>query len=236
MPLAQGTTVDGVLVPLRVDASGIVQISIPGGIPTVPTGAIMPYGASVAPTGYLLCDSASYLRSDYAALFAVIGTAFGAADGTHFNVPDLRGRTIVGTGTGTGGGISSNGQPTGGVALIARALADYAGEETHQLLEGEVPSHNHSVTANTHTHFVNDPGHDHLQQRNTSTAGSETGIVTAPDTSSSNPGGMGPLTEIASTGVYLNPTVVGINETTIGSDNVHNNLQPLVALAYIIKI
>lgn len=57
----------------------------------MPSGAIIPYGAPAAPIGWLLCDGTSYLRSTFPQLFAVIGTAFGSADGTHFNVPDARG-------------------------------------------------------------------------------------------------------------------------------------------------
>jgi microcystin-dependent protein len=65
------------------------------------TGAMMMYGGAVAPYGWLNCDGASYLRTQYPALFAVIGTAFGAADGTHFNVPDFKDAFPKGTGTST---------------------------------------------------------------------------------------------------------------------------------------
>lgn len=64
----------------------------------VPPGVMLPYGGAAAPTGWLLCDGSSYLRATYAGLFAAIGTAYGAADGTHFNVPDLRGRAPYGLG------------------------------------------------------------------------------------------------------------------------------------------
>jgi len=63
-----------------------------------PPAAIIAYGGEYAPSGWLLCDGASYLRSDYPDLFGIIGTAYGAADGSHFNVPDLRGRVVVGIG------------------------------------------------------------------------------------------------------------------------------------------
>ena len=79
----------------------------------VPSGAMVMWGAAAAPSGWLLCDGTSYLRADYADLFAVIGTTYGSADGTHFNVPDLRqrfplGKAASGTGSalgGTGGAI-----------------------------------------------------------------------------------------------------------------------------------
>lgn len=67
----------------------------------MPAGAVIPYAGASAPTGFLMCDGSSLLRASYAALFAAIGTAFGAADGTHFNVPDMRGRTAVGVGSNT---------------------------------------------------------------------------------------------------------------------------------------
>lgn len=65
------------------------------------TGTVVFFAGAVAPTGWLLCDGGSYLRATYAALFALIGTTYGSADGTHFNVPDLRGRVAVGLGTNT---------------------------------------------------------------------------------------------------------------------------------------
>ena len=50
---------------------------------------VIPWGGSTTPTGYLLCDGAAYMRSDYPQLFAVIGTSFGTGNGsTTFNVPN----------------------------------------------------------------------------------------------------------------------------------------------------
>ena len=57
---------------------------------STPVGAIMPYGGSTAPTGWLLCDGSAVSRTTYAALYAVIGTTYGSGDGnTTFNLPDL---------------------------------------------------------------------------------------------------------------------------------------------------
>lgn len=63
--------------------------------PVVPSGAIMTYAGSAAPTGWLLCDGTAVSRTTFSALFASIGTTFGAGDGsTTFNLPDLRGRFV----------------------------------------------------------------------------------------------------------------------------------------------
>ena len=64
----------------------------------VPTGTVIQWAGVAAgiPSGYILCNGASLLRASYAALFGVIGTSFGAADGTHFNVPDLSASFVKG--------------------------------------------------------------------------------------------------------------------------------------------
>ena len=65
----------------------------------VPTGGILPYGGSSAPSNFLLCNGAAVSRSTYATLLGVIGTTFGTGDGsTTFNVPDLRARAPIGVG------------------------------------------------------------------------------------------------------------------------------------------
>ena len=74
--------------------------STAGGAEIVPSGTIVGYGAASAPTGWLLCNDAAVSRSTYARLFAVIGTGYGAGDGSStFNVPDLRDKVPLGKGT-----------------------------------------------------------------------------------------------------------------------------------------
>lgn len=111
-----------------------------------PAGVVQMYGGASAPTGWLFCDGSSQLRASFAALFTAIGTTYGSADGTHFNVPDMRGRTPIGVGTGTGGGTAGTGLPTGGSALTAVVAAGWKGEETHTLVISEMPAHTHSGT------------------------------------------------------------------------------------------
>jgi microcystin-dependent protein len=66
----------------------------------IPTGMGADWYATAAPAGFLLCDGSAVNRTTYAALFAVIGTAWGGGDGINtFNLPDCRGRVIVGVGT-----------------------------------------------------------------------------------------------------------------------------------------
>lgn len=74
----------------------------PAASATIPAGAIMPYGGSTAPGGWLLCDGSAVSRTTYATLFGIMGTAYGVGDGaTTFNLPDLQGRAPVGKGTHT---------------------------------------------------------------------------------------------------------------------------------------
>lgn len=69
----------------------------------MPVGAILAYGgSSTAPRGWLLCNGTSYNRQGYPELYNVIGTAYGTASSTTFNVPDLRGRFIRGVDGGSG--------------------------------------------------------------------------------------------------------------------------------------
>ncbi len=66
---------------------------------SMPTGTIVMYGSSNVPTGYLSCNGAAISRTTYADLFAVIGTRFGAGDGsTTFNLPSFEDRYPIGSG------------------------------------------------------------------------------------------------------------------------------------------
>lgn len=69
----------------------------------VPAGAIIPFAMGTAPSGWLVCNGAAVSRTTYSALFAAIGTTYGAGNGsTTFNLPDLRGEFIRGLDNGRG--------------------------------------------------------------------------------------------------------------------------------------
>ena len=86
-----------------------------------------------SPSGWLLCDGSAVSREDYSSLFDVLGEQWGSGDGsTTFNLPDMRGRSPVGSGTGV--------YNVGGVAHLAaqsfvpKLLGEMAGAEyTSQL-------------------------------------------------------------------------------------------------------
>jgi microcystin-dependent protein len=75
----------------------------------VPVGAVMPFAMNSDPSGWIHCDGAAVSRTiTYAALFAAIGTTYGAGNGsTTFNLPDLRGYFVRGFGT-NGDGTASD--------------------------------------------------------------------------------------------------------------------------------
>lgn len=75
-----------------------------GEIVLVETGSIKPWPSASTPAGWLECDRAEYLQAAYPALYSAIGTTFNdgsETSGGYFRVPDLRGRTPIGAGTGT---------------------------------------------------------------------------------------------------------------------------------------
>lgn len=109
-----------------------------------PVGALMPYAGNTAPSGWLLADGSAVSRTTYASLFAVLGTTYGAGDGsTTFNLPDLRGR--VPAGKDDMGGVAANRLTSGGSGVDGVTLGAQGGSETHTLLSSEIPSHAHGA-------------------------------------------------------------------------------------------
>ncbi|HNT88669.1 MAG TPA: tail fiber protein [Candidatus Hydrogenedentes bacterium] len=174
----------------------------------MPPGVVMPYAGAAAPAGYLLCAGQAVSRTTYAALFAVVGTTYGAGDGsTTFGLPDLRGRGPIGLDN--MGGSSANRV----TAVEADALGGAAGAETHTLSVAQMPAHNHGV---------NDPGHAHTYYRPR-----DENLCVNWGIGCDNGNWMDPI------GSSTNTT--GITIANAGSGQAHNNMAPYMAMNYIIK-
>ena len=103
---------------------------------TVATGTIVPWTVSSAPTGYLECDGSAVSRSTYSALFALIGTTYGAGDGSStFTLTDLKDRVVYGKSS------SVSLASTGGSATVTSSGTN-AGTA---LSTAQLPSHTHST-------------------------------------------------------------------------------------------
>lgn len=103
----------------------------------IPSGMLMPTARvvtapAVIPPGWLLCDGSAVSRTQYAALFAAIGTTYGVGDGNAtFNLPNLKGKVIVGQDA---------------AQTEFDGLGESGGFKTHTLVAGEMPIHNHGIT------------------------------------------------------------------------------------------
>lgn len=125
-----------------------------------PVGVIQAYAGSIAPQGWLLCYGQAVSRKTYASLYKIIGVTYGAGDGTTtFNVPDCRGRAMVGADN--MGGVSA-GRIT---AVWGGVLGQSGGAEKHTLIEGELARHKHlgatgsinTADESAHYHNVDPP-------------------------------------------------------------------------------
>lgn len=115
---------------------------------TVPIGGMIDWPGTGEPsdTRFMLADGRSLLRASYPDLFTSLGGAsspWGLPDGTHFNIPDTRGRVTVapdnmGTATGAANRLTAN-----------RTIAAAAGEEKHALTAAENGPHTHGPGSQT---------------------------------------------------------------------------------------
>lgn len=102
-------------------------------------GEIKMWPGTAAPPKFAICDGTAVSRTTYAALFAVLGTLYGAGDGsTTFNLPNLKGRVPV--------GYDSS-------QTAFDALGETGGEKTHTLTINEMPNHNHGISSNRNIYY-----------------------------------------------------------------------------------
>jgi len=177
------------------------------GIEGTATGTILPWSASSLPSGFLECNGAAVSRSTYSALFAVVGTTYGAGDGSStFNVPDLADNVPVG---------KSNNKAlasTGGANTVA-ATGNVGGSTANATLsQNQLANHNHPLTAT-----LKNPGNP---QPTTPRLPSPQGTWTG-NTMTTNPIG--------------NDSGHSHNMSATFSGDATSVLQPYIAVIYIIK-
>lgn len=232
------TSINGINLAEGCNASGIndairqlmADAATFAGQSAMPSGSIQAFAGATPPSGWLLCDGSAVSRTTYATLFSVVGTTNGAGDGsTTFNLPDFRGKVIVGAG--------------GGYTLGATG-----GEATHTLSVSEVPSETVTGTAtlsgttgagSPHTHTVTDPGHTHTVAIGYTGAGTAGAVSGASPTGSYNESttsattGISVASESAHTHTFSGTATV--SGSTNGGGGAHNNMQPYVVANVIIK-
>ena len=206
---------------LQTDGSGNLSFQIVAG---VPTGSVFCLAVNTVPTGYVKCDGSSYSRTGtYAALFAIIGTTYGAVDGNNFNVPDLRGEFVRGF-------DDSRGVDSG------RNVGTAQGGQNEQ--------HNHPASSNA---SVSDSGHFHHsfklgnagQSRFNSTLNSNVTPASGTGAANLNEGyNIVSRSEEADVGKTSTKTTgVNVNVSTNTSNDGGSEARPRnIAMLYIIKI
>jgi hypothetical protein len=121
-PTATATLVDGEVTTAKIADAGVTDlkladtlnlssktVTLPATI-ALPAGAVMAFAMNSAPSGWLAANGAAVSRATYATLFSAIGTTHGAGNGsTTFNVPNLQGIFVRGSGSQTISGATYSG-------------------------------------------------------------------------------------------------------------------------------
>lgn len=188
------------------------------GAVSAPAGTVNTYAGATAPSGWLLAYGQAISRTTYADLFAVIGTTYGAGDGsTTFALPDMRGRAVAGKDD-MGGSAAS--RITSAVTGVTGTTLGSAG--------GNQNVHQHTHTQDSHNHSQN--AHTHAQVYNGAPTGASLdGSVIA----------YGTVSDLLWRGVNISSTTATNIAATATNQNFgtgsSQNLQPTIILNYIIK-
>lgn len=221
-------------------------------------GEIISFGGASAPSGWLVCDGSERPIDGYQRLYEVLGLSWGpltngmgVAGGSHFRLPDLRGRSLIGAGTGNG--------------LSARMIGEMVGAEAHTLTPTEMPSHthvqdshNHTQSAHNHTQSAHNhvqDAHNHVQNAhghtynwftgaNAASSLTATGGVLTPTANAATTSNVA-ATNIAATATNqvttatnqvttaTNIAATATNQST-GGGSAHNNMQPSAVVYFLI--
>lgn len=194
-------------------------------IPTSTTAGGSVYTGTI--TGYSSAASTvtvSFVYTGVTGTAALLIAPYGIGDGsTTFNVPDLRGRSPLGAGTGTAAGATA-------WTLGQQPASGAGGEQTHTLTSAEsgLPAHSHSINDNGHSHG---PGNlnSHFGEMNVSQGTQSTATVVAGQSlGDAYPAVTGGATAGAYTGISIN------NNAAANASSAHNNMSPVSVVNWFI--
>jgi microcystin-dependent protein len=140
------------------------------GIEGIPTATIVPWSSASVPSGFLECNGQLVSRSTYAALFAIVGTTYGAGDGSStFAVPDLQDNVPVGKSNNkalasTGGANTVTNSGNVGTNTNINVTGNVGGSTANATLStAQLASHSHpGGRGNSGHHPTPGPGHPFL--------------------------------------------------------------------------
>ena len=169
-------------------------------------GEIRLFAGNFAPAGWMFCSGQLLPISTYTTLFALLGTTYGGDGQSTFALPDMRSRIPMSQGTGSG--------------LTPRILGETGGSEAVTLTSSQMPSHTHSLMANS-------------SSANTATSDPTNQVLA---TSVNSSGGTNQDAHYLTPGAPISATLP-LNTAAIGSAGnslTHSNIMPVCALNYII--
>ena len=201
----------------------------PGSVATLaqamPIGALIDFAGATAPAGWALCFGQAISRTTFATLFALIGTTYGAGDGsTTFNLPDARGR--VSAGKDDMGGVAAGRLTAATIAGGGSAVGKVGGAEVHTLTAAQSPplTYTSTVSDPLHSHPLSDAA-DHL-------------FSVWSGSSGSHPSWDNEQTTNNNTVALGRPAATGITVATTSNAGgaSHNNVQPTIIMNKIIRV
>ena len=205
LPAADGT--NGQF--LQTNGSGALSFTTVQG---VPTGSVFCMAVATVPTGYKECNGDAVSRTTFSALFAVIGTQYGAGDGSStFNLPDLRGEFVRGfdNGKGTDSG---------------RSIGQFQAEDNKAHNHSASSSSTQSQSSHNHQYNISHVTTASVTQRTAGIADQRMCLIDI--TGASHPAG---------TTRTANANLGGISTTTTIANAGSENRPRNIAMMYIIK-
>jgi microcystin-dependent protein len=161
------------------------------------------FGFNFPPKGWAFCQGQLLPISQNTALFSLIGTFYGGDGKSTFALPNIEGRACVSQGQGPG--------------LSAYVMGEEEGAETHTLIGGEMPQHNHGLMATTNNGTVLASSGNQLSK---AFGGGKQGSFTGNYLSTNAP----------------NAAMSQLAITTSGGSQPHNNMQPYLTLNFCIAL